>query len=127
MERKSTSVYNGNVLAEQTQNAANKQQAGHLHIFIGMRQHESISSLIQNVKTERSKWIKAQNFCIHPFAWQEGYGAFSNAKSQVDDIIRYIQNQEIHHRKETFPDEYRKFLTAFEIEWDEPYIFKEME
>lgn len=99
----------------------------HIHIFIGMRPHQSISSLIQNVKTESSKWIKAQNLCSYPFAWQEGYGAFSYAKSQVADVIRYIQNQEIHHRKETFLEEYRKFLIAFEIEWDEKYIFKELE
>ncbi len=99
----------------------------HIHIFIGMRPHQSMSSLIQNVKTESSKWIKAQKLCSHPFAWQEGYGAFSYAKSQVNDVIRYIQNQETHHRKETFLNEYRKFLTAFDIEWDERYIFKELE
>lgn len=99
----------------------------HIHIFIGMRPHQSISSLIQNVKTESNKWIKVQNFCSHPFAWQEGYGAFSYAKSQVADVIRYVQNQEIHHRKETFLDEDRKLLTVFEIEWDEQYIFKELE
>lgn len=98
----------------------------HIHMLIGMRPHQSISSLIQNVKTESTKWIKAQKFCSQTFAWQEGYGAFSYSKSQVNSVIRYIQNQEIHHRKETFLDEYRKFLTAFEIEWDEKYIFKEM-
>ena len=91
----------------------------HIHIFIGMRPHQSVSSLIQNVKTESSKWIKAQALCSYPFSWQEGYGAFSYAKSQVNDVIRYIQNQEIQHRKETFLNEYRKFLTAFGIEWDE--------
>ena len=99
----------------------------HIHILIGMRPHQSISSLVQNVKTESSKWIKAQSLCSYPFAWQEGYGAFSYAKSQVNDVIRYIQNQEIHHRKETFLNEYRKFLNAFEIEWDERHIFKELE
>lgn len=98
----------------------------HIHIFIGMRPHQSISSLIQNVKTESSKWIKQENFCKN-FSWQEGYGAFSYSKSQVSDVIRYIQNQEIHHRKETFLSEYRKFLKAFAIEWDEQYIFKELE
>jgi putative transposase len=61
------------------------------------------------------------------FAWQEGYGAFSYSKSQVPDVIRYIKNQEKHHIKETFLDEYRKFLKVFEIEWDEQYIFKELE
>lgn len=98
----------------------------HIHILAGMRPHQSISSIIQNVKTESSKWIKEQKFCSQAFAWQEGYGAFSYSKSQVNSVIRYIQNQEIHHRKETFLDEYRKFLIAFEIEWDEKYIFKEM-
>ncbi len=99
----------------------------HVHIFIGMRPDQSISSLIQNVKSESSKWIKAQNLCSMPFAWQEGYGAFSYSKSQVGDVIRYIQNQENHHRKESFLDEYKKFLIAFEIEWDDQYIFKELE
>ncbi len=99
----------------------------HIHIFIGMRAHQSISSLMQIVKTESSKWIKDENLCSYPFAWQEGYGAFSYARSQVANVIRYIQNQDIHHRKQTFLDEYRQLLTVFEIEWDEQYIFKELE
>jgi len=99
----------------------------HIHIFAGMRPHQSISSLIQNVKTESSKWIKTQGFCSQPFAWQEGYGAFSYSKSQVHEVVRYIINQEIHHKKITFLDEYRKFLTLFEIDWEEQYIFKELE
>lgn len=97
----------------------------HIHIFIGLRPNQSISSLIQNVKTESSKWIKTENFCRSPFAWQEGYGAFSYSKSHVQDVIRYIQNQEAHHKKESFLDEYRRLLKAFEIEYDEQYIFKE--
>lgn len=99
----------------------------HIHIFAGMRPHQSISSLIQNVKTESSKWIKTQGFCSQSFAWQEGYGAFSCSKSQVPDVVRYIINQEIHHKKITFLDEYKKFLTLFEIDWEEQYIFKELE
>lgn len=99
----------------------------HIHIFIGMRPNQSISALMQIVKSESSKWIKEEKLSKHTFAWQEGYGAFSYAKSQVSDVIRYIQNQEIHHRKETFLGEYKKFLTAFEIDWDERYIFKEPE
>src|SRR5471030_2029447 len=99
----------------------------HIHIFIGMRPDQSISSLIQNVKTESSKWIKAKGLCSSPFAWQEGYGAFSYAKSQVPDVVRYIRDQELHHKERTFLDEYRKLLIAFEIEWDERYIFKELE
>jgi len=99
----------------------------HIHILIGMRPSQSISSLIQNVKTESSKWIKENDFCHSPFAWQEGYGAFSYSKSHVPDVIRYIQNQEVHHKKETFLDEYIKILKAFEIEYDKQYIFKEPE
>ena len=60
-----------------------------------------------------------------PFAWQEGYDAFSYSKSHVQDVIHYIENQEAHHKKETFLDEYCRFLKAFEIEYDERYIFKE--
>ena len=96
----------------------------HIHIFIGFRPHQSISSLIQNVKTESTKWVKEQNLCP-TFAWQEGYGAFSYSKSQVPDVIRYIQNQEEHHRKQSFLEEYKSFLKAFEIDFDEQYIFKE--
>ncbi len=99
----------------------------HIHIFIGLRPHQSISALIQNVKTESSKWIKEQKFCSAPFAWQQGYGAFSYSRSQLPDVIRYIQNQEMHHKKETFIDEYKLFLKAFEIDYEDQYIFKEPE
>lgn len=99
----------------------------HIHIFIGLRPHQSISSLVQNVKAESSKWIKNNKFCKSPFAWQEGFGAFSYSKSHVDRVIRYIQNQEVHHRKETFLHEYRRLLKAFAIVYDEQYIFNEPE
>ena len=64
----------------------------HIHIFIGMRPNQSISALVQNVKTESSKWIKAEKLCSSSFAWQEGYGAFSYSRSHVPAVIRYIQN-----------------------------------
>lgn len=97
----------------------------HIHIFIGHRPHQAISDIIQNVKTESSKWIKAEGFSSD-FAWQSGFGAFSYAKSQVPAVIRYIQNQQAHHKKQSFLDEYREFLTRFEIDWDERYIFNEL-
>ncbi len=96
----------------------------HIHIFIGMRPTQSVSSLIKNVKTETSKWIKEQKLSAN-FAWQEGYGAFSYSRSHVPNVIHYIQNQEQHHKKETFLEEYQKLLKAFEIEYDKQYIFKE--
>lgn len=99
----------------------------HIHILIGMSPTQPVSSIIQKVKTESSKWVKERKFCVFPFAWQEGYGAFSYSKSHVPDVIRYIQNQEIHHQREKFLDEYKHFLKVFDIEYDERYIFKEPE
>ena len=99
----------------------------HIHIFIGMRPHQAISALVQNIKTESSKWIKAQGLCGGSFAWQEGYGAFSYAKSQVANVVRYIVNQEAHHKKESFLEEYKKFLILFDVDWKEEYIFKELD
>jgi REP-associated tyrosine transposase len=85
------------------------------------------SASVQNVKAESTKWIKENKFCKSAFAWQEGFVAFSYSKTYVNDVIRYIQNQEAHHKKETFFDKYRKMLKAFEVEYDEQYIFKEPE
>ena len=99
----------------------------HIHILTGMRPSQSMSDLAQKMKVESSKWIKEQKLCKSPFYWQEGFGAFSYSKSHVDDVIRYIQNQEKHHENETFLQEYCRFLAAFEIEWEEQYIFKELE
>ena len=99
----------------------------HIHIFVGMRPHQSIAELMKNVKVESSKWIKQQGPAMKNFAWQEGYGAFSYAKSQVGDVVRYIKNQQVHHQKEDFLTEYRKILDAFDVDWDEQYLFKEPE
>ena len=97
----------------------------HLHIFIGMRPTQSISDLLQDIKGSSSKWINEKKFLKVKFEWQEGYGAFSYSKSHVNNVINYIQNQENHHKKETFKEEYLKFLKVFEIEYDERYIFNE--
>ena len=99
----------------------------HIHIFIGMRPNESISDLMKVVKGESTKWINESKLKNKNFSWQEGFGAFSYSKSQVDSVVKYIQNQETHHKKKSFLEEYRAFLNAFEIEWDEKYIFKELE
>jgi putative transposase len=98
----------------------------HLHMLIGFRPNENMSQLIQVVKSESTKFINDQKFTQRPFVWQEGFGAFSYSKSHVHDVIKYIQNQEQHHSKQTFLEEYLAFLKAFEIEYDERYIFKEL-
>lgn len=95
----------------------------HIHILTGFRPHQSISGIMQNIKSESSKWIKEQRLTSFPFAWQDGYGAFSYRKSDVPDIIRYIQNQQTHHKKKTFLEEYTELLEEFGIEYDEKYLF----
>ena len=97
----------------------------HLHMLVGMRPTESVSSLMQIVKSESTKWIREKKFCDYMFAWQEGYGAFSYSKSQLQQVILYIQQQEAHHRKKTFREEYIHMLTESRVEFDERYIFKE--
>ena len=98
----------------------------HIHILIGLRPAQSISDLMQDIKGSSSKWINERKFLKIKFEWQEGYGAFSYSKSHVDTVIKYIKNQEEHHKKESFRDEYLKFLTAFEIEYEERYIFRDL-
>lgn len=96
----------------------------HLHMLIGLRPHQGASSLIQNVKAESSKWINRQSLSRTRFAWQNGFGAFSYSKSHVPNVIRYIQNQEQHHQKIEFLDEYKRMLNLFDVEYDDRYIFK---
>ena len=99
----------------------------HVHAFFGMRPTQSLSDLMQDVKGSSSKWINEKKLIKDRFEWQEGYGAFSYSKSQVSKVIAYIQNQETHHRKITFVEEYKKFLEKFEVDYDERYIFKALE
>lgn len=99
----------------------------HLHVFFGMRPTQSLSDLMQQVKQDSSQWINQKKFIKEKFEWQSGFGAFSYSKSQVPKVIAYVQNQEVHHRKITFLDEYKKFLEKFQVHYDERYIFKEPE
>ncbi len=98
----------------------------HLHMLLGFRPDENMSQLIQVVKSESTKWINDNHLCREKFSWQEGFGAFSYSKSHIPNVIRYIQNQETHHQKQTFREEYISFLKLFEVEFDERYIFKEL-
>ena len=97
----------------------------HLHILVGMRPTQSISDLMQYIKGSSSKWINEKKFLKVKFEWQEGYGAFSYSKSQINIVIDYIKNQEQHHVNKTFKEEYIEFLKIFEVEYDVKYIFKE--
>ncbi len=99
----------------------------HVHVFFGMRPVQSLSDLMQDVKGDSSRWINEKGFVKTKFSWQEGYGAFSYSKSHVNNVISYIRNQEEHHRKKTFIEEYNELLEKFEVEYDQRYIFKPVE
>ena len=98
----------------------------HIHIFIGMRPSQSVSDLLKDIKRSSSLWINQNRYVIGKFEWQEGYGAFSYSKSHIDQVIKYIDNQEEHHGKISFREEYLNFLKKFEIDYDEKYIFDEV-
>jgi putative transposase len=99
----------------------------HVHLFFGMRPTQTLSDLIQDVKANSSKWINEKGFVQGRFEWQSGYGAFSYSKSQISSVIKYIENQEVHHTKQTFLEEYKNLLDQFEVDYDERYIFKPLE
>jgi REP element-mobilizing transposase RayT len=91
---------------------------------VGLKPAMSISDLVRDIKNNSSNFINEQKFIKGKFSWQEGYGAFSYAHSQIENVYQYIANQEEHHRKKTFKDEYLDFLQKFEIEYNEKYLFE---
>jgi REP element-mobilizing transposase RayT len=95
----------------------------HVHVFVGMKPSMSISDLVRDIKNNSSKFINESGFLKQKFAWQAGFGAFSYSQSAVGNVYRYIENQEAHHAKQTFKEEYLEVLERFEIEYDERYLF----
>ncbi len=101
--------------------------ADHLHILIGLRPAMALADLVRDIKSDSSEWINKKRLARGKFGWQEGYGAFSYGHSQLDTIVRYIQNQEKHHHRRSFKDEYLTLLRKFQIEFKERYVFEFME
>lgn len=99
----------------------------HIHIFIGYKPHQLVPDLLQDIKGNSSKWINKKSLVRGNFSWQSGYGAFSYSHSQIDEVVKYIMNQEEHHKKKTFKEEYREFLEQFHIRYKERYILKDVE
>jgi putative transposase len=95
----------------------------HIHVLIGMRPKQSVSDLVQDIKGGSSKWINEEKLVMGRFAWQEGYGAFSYCRSHLETVIRYIMNQEEHHRKRTFIEEYTALLHDYDVPYDDRYLF----
>ena len=96
----------------------------HIHIFVSMSPEISVSSLVREIKANSSRWINNKNWFKTKFAWQEGFGAFSNSKSQLSGVVKYILNQKEHHKKRTFKKEYLEFLEKYGVEYDEKYLFE---
>jgi putative transposase len=99
----------------------------HTHILIGMKPNACLSDLVGDIKTGSANHIKENKWVAGRFSWQEGFGAFSYSHSQLTDVIRYIQDQEKHHARKTFREEYLDFLERYQIPHDERYIFKPVE
>lgn len=99
----------------------------HVHLFVGLKPAMAASDLIRDVKNNTTKFINEQGFLRGRFAWQEGYGAFSYAHSQMDNVYQYVANQEQHHQKRTFREEYLDFLQKFDVPYEEQYLFSWLE
>ncbi|HQI40953.1 MAG: transposase [Ignavibacteriales bacterium UTCHB2] len=95
----------------------------HIHILIGLNPNDKISDLVACVKRESSSFVNEKKFFRGKFHWQDGYGAFSYSRSQLDVIYKYLANQEAHHKKSTFREEYVELLMRFEIKFEEKYLF----
>ena len=96
----------------------------HVHIFFGLNPKVAISDIARDVKNNSTNFINKSNFLKGKFYWQEGYGAFSYSQSHIKTVYKYIQDQEIHHKKKSFKEEYIGFLKRFEVEYNEKYLFE---
>ena len=99
----------------------------HVHVLFGMKPTQTLSDLMQDIKGNSSLWINKKQLVRGKFSWQEGYGAFSYGKSQIDRVAKYIQQQEKHHKKRNFEEEYLELLKLFGIEFDVKYVLKNPE
>ena len=96
----------------------------HTHIFIGLKPSIAISDLVRDIKAGSSKFINDNKWMRGKFNWQEGFGAFSYSRSHIDKVVQYILNQQEHHRKKSFREEYVEFLTKYAIDYNEKYLFE---
>lgn len=99
----------------------------HVHCFFRLARDCSVADVMKSVKAKSSKWINESNLLPVRFEWQKGYGAFSYSQSAIKSVVRYIQNKEAHHAKQTFAKEYVQMLDAFEVNYDEVYLFQKPE
>ena len=95
----------------------------HIHILIGMAPDIALSDLVRDIKANSSKFINTKGWVVGRFEWQAGFAAFSYSHSQLDDVVRYIKNQEAHHIRQTFREKYLEFLERFDVPYNSKYVF----
>ena len=95
----------------------------HVHLFIGYNLNHLIPDLIEKIETSSNIWIRKNNLSKFHFEWQKGYGSFSHSRSQIDTLVKYVLNQEIHHKKKSFKEEYLEILRRNDIEFKCEYVF----
>ena len=95
----------------------------HAHLFVGFKPAILISDFVKEIKVESNEFINDKGWVRGKFAWQEGYGVFSYCHVHIDAVVKYILNQEIHHQKKSFKNEYLELLREFEIPFEEKYLF----
>ena len=98
--------------------------ADHIHCFVGLKPSMTISDLVRDIKNNSTNFINGKNLVKGKFSWQEGYGVFSYSHSQINDVYNYILNQEEHHKRKTFKEEYLELLNKFEIPYEERFLFE---
>jgi putative transposase len=101
--------------------------SSHIHFLIGLNPVEALSAVVKEVKRCSTNFINEQKWVNGKFSWQEGFGGFSYSRSQLDNVIKYIENQEKHHMEKTFREEYIEMLKKFEVVFDEKFIFEDIE
>jgi putative transposase len=94
---------------------------------LNIKPNIALSDLIKDIKMNSTNWINERKLCDYKFQWQEGFGAFTYSISQLNNVIKYIDNQEEHHKKQSFKEEYIAFLKNFEIEYKDEYLFDFLE
>lgn len=95
----------------------------HTHLFVGFKPTVLIADFVKEIKVESNEFINDKKWMNSKFSWQEGYGVFSYSHSHIDSVVKYVLNQEQHHRKKTFRQEYVDFLQKFEIPFEERFLF----
>ncbi len=96
----------------------------HTHLFVGCKPVAFIPDFVKEIKVEATAFINSKHWCSGKFNWQEGYGVFSYSHSHIDKVCKYVLNQEIHHKKKTFREEYLDFLQKYEVQFEDKYLFE---